>query len=192
MPDTDRIKGFLWDEFKKWFTRGIFLFASAFLIAIFTPYASNVQDIWQSPQRLDSIEIGIQTLNESIRSLSGENRIIRQREGLSYVEEPVSQGQNVFLYLVIERTELGKNCELTKATPLFKDRTGVTNPGTRPDRPYTDGLSTETTAVRLEYIPPPNLTPGRVEVYVAFEYDCGEEHKFDRTSILSYQLLPGA
>ena len=180
---------FLWEEFKKWSTRSLFVILTAIIVALWSPVGSNLKDIWNSPDRLTAIETGVDEIRENMRNLSGENRIIRQREGLSYVEEPVHRGENVFLYLVIERTELGKNCVLTKAVPLFKDKTGVTTPGTRPERPLQSGLTTDPTVVRLEYVPPQNLELGRVEVYVSLEYDCGGKTMFDKTDVLTYELL---
>ena len=180
---------FLWEEFKKWSTRSLFVVLTAIIVALWSPVGNNLKDIWNSPERLTAIEAGVSKMNESMRNLSGENRIIRQREDLSYVEEPVRRGDNVFLYLVMERTELGKDCVLTKAVPLFKDKTGVTTTGTRPERPLQSGLTTDPTAIRLEYIPPPNLELGRVEVYVTLEYECDGKTMFDRTDVLAYELL---
>ena len=162
---------------------------TAIIVALWSPVGSNLKDIWNSPDRLTAIETGVDEIRENMRNLSGENRIIRQKEGLSYVEEPVHRGENVFLYLVIERTELGKNCVLTKAVPLFKDKTGVTTPGTRPERPLQIGLTTDPTVVRLEYIPPPKLELGRIEVYVSLEYECDGKTMFDKTDVLTYELL---
>ena len=162
---------------------------TAIIVALWSLAGSNLKDIWNSPDRLTAIETGVHEIRENMRNLSGENRIIRQREGLSYVEEPVRRGENVFLYLVVERTELGKNCVLTKAVPLFKDKTGVTTPGVRPERPLQSGLTTDPTVIRLEYVPPPNLELGRVEVYVTLEYDCDGKTMFDKTDVLTYELL---
>ena len=180
---------FLWEEFKEWSTRSFFVVLTALIVALWSPVGSNLKDIWNSPDRLTAIETGVDDIKENMRNLAGENRIIRQREGLSYVEEPVRRGENVFLYLVIERTELGENCTLTRAVPLFKDKTGVTTPGTRPERPLQAGLTTDPTVLRLEYIPPPNLELGRIEVYVSLEYNCDGKNMFDRTDVLTYELL---
>ena len=180
---------FQWEEFKQWSTRSLFVALTAIIVALWSPVSSNLKDIWNSPDRLTAIETGVHEIRENMRNLSGENRIIRQREGLSYVEEPVRRGENVFLYLVVERTELGKNCVLTKAVPLFKDKTGVTTPGTRPERPLQIGLTTDPTVVRLEYIPPPKLELGRIEVYVSLEYECDGKTMFDKTDVLTYELL---
>ena len=187
--DNEHKTYFLWEEFKKWSTRSFFVVLTAIVVALWSPVGNNLREIWNSPERLTTIEAGIRDINENLRSLSGDDRIIRQREGLSYVEEPVRKGENVFLYLVMERTELGKDCRLTKAVPLFKDKTGVTTPGTRPDRPLQSGLTTDLTVTRLEYIPPPNLELGRIEVYVSLEYECDGKIMFDRTDVLTYELL---
>lgn len=190
MKEEDKHKTyFLWEEFKKWSTRSFFVILTTLVVALWSPVGNNLRDIWNTPERLGTIEKSIVDLGKNIRTLSGEDRVIRQREGLSYVEEPVHRGDNVFLYLVLERTELGKNCKLTKAVPLFKDKTGVTTPGTRPERPLQSGLGTDPTVIRLEYIPPPNLELGRIEVYVTLEYDCDGRTMFDKTNILTYELL---
>lgn len=190
MKEEDKHKTyFLWEEFKKWSTRSFFVILTTLVVALWSPVGNNLRDIWNTPERLGTIEKSIIDLGKNIRTLSGEDRVIRQREGLSYVEEPVHKGDNVFLYLVLERTELGKNCKLTKAVPLFKDKTGVTTPGTRPERPLQSGLGTDPTVIRLEYIPPPNLELGRIEVYVTLEYDCDGRTLFDKTDILTYELL---
>lgn len=190
MTEDDKHKThFLLEEFKKWSTRSLFVVLTAVVVALWSPVSNNLKDIWESPDRLTAIENGVDDIRENMRNLAGENRIIRQREGLSYVEEPVRRGENVFLYLVIERTELGKDCVLTKAVPLFKDKTGVTTPGVRPERPLQIGLSTDPTVTRLEYIPPPNLALGRIEVYVSLEYECNGKTMFDKTDVLTYELL---
>ena len=119
---------FLWEEFKKWSTRSFFVLVTAIAVALWSPVSSNLKDIWDSPGRLTAIEAGVDEINKSMRNLAGEDRVFRQIEGLSYVEEPVRKGENIFLHLVVERTELGRDCVLTKAVPLFKDKTGVTTP----------------------------------------------------------------
>ena len=162
---------------------------TAMAVALWSPTGSTLKDIWKYPSRLTAIEAGVDEINESLRNLAGEDRVFRQIEGLSYVEEPVHRGENIFLHLVIQRTELGKDCVLTRAVPLFKDKTGVTTPGTMPERDLISGITTDPIAIRLEYIPPPNLELGRVEVYVAIEYECNGKTGFDKTDVLDYKLL---
>ena len=180
---------FLLEEFKKWSTRSLFVVMTAIAVALWSPTGSNLKDIWNSPGRLTAIEAGVDKINESMRNLTGEDRVFRQIEGLSYVEEPVYRGENIFLHLVVELTELGKGCVLTRAVPLFKDKTGVTTPGTIPERDLISGVTTDPIAIRLEYIPPPNLELGRVGVYVTIEYECNGKTGFDRTDILTYELI---
>ena len=112
---------FLLEEFKKWSTRSLFVIMTAIAVALWSPVSNNLKDIWNSPGRLTAIEAGVKEIKESMRNLAGEDRVFRQIEGLSYVEEPVHRGENIFLHLVIQRTELGKDCVLTKAVPLFKE-----------------------------------------------------------------------
>ena len=162
---------------------------TAIAVALWSPTGSTLKDIWNSPGRLTAIEAGVDEIRESMRNLAGEDRVFRQIEGLSYVEEPVYKGENIFLHLVVERTELGKDCVLTKAVPLFKDKTGITTPGTMPERTLISVATTDPIAVRLEYIPPPNLELGRVEVYVAIEYECNGKTGFDKTDVLAYKLV---
>ena len=180
---------FLLEEFKKWSTRSLFVIMTAIAVALWSPVSNNLKDIWNSPDRLTAIEAGVKKMNESMRNLAGEDRVFRQIEGLSYVEEPVYRGENIFLHLVVQRTELGKDCVITKAVPLFKDKTGITTPGTMPERDLISVATTDPVAVRLEYIPPPNLELGRVEVYVSLEYECAGKVMFDRTDVLTYELL---
>jgi hypothetical protein len=180
---------FLWEEFKKWATRSLFVVLTVTVVALWSPVGNNLKVIWDSPERLTAIESGVDKINESMRNLAGEDRVFRQIEGLSYVEEPVYRGENIFLHLVVERTELGRDCVLTKAVPLFKDKTGITTPGTMPERDLISIATTDPVAVRLEYIPPPNLELGRVEVYVTIEYNCNGKTGFDKTDVLTYQLL---
>ncbi|WP_177174694.1 hypothetical protein [Loktanella fryxellensis] len=39
-------------------------------------------------------------------------------------------------------------------------------------------------------IPPPNLQPGRIELYIALEYECAGRTVFDRTDAVTFELLP--
>ena len=180
---------FLLEEFKKWSTRSLFVVMTAIAVALWSPVSNNLKDIWNSPGRLTAIEAGVKEIKESMRNLAGEDRVFRQIEGLSYVEEPVYRGENIFLHLVVQLTELGKDCVITKAVPLFKDKTGITTPGTMPERDLIGMATTDPIAIRLEYIPPPNLELGRVEVYVTIEYNCNGKTGFDKTDVLTYQLL---
>ena len=70
---------------------------TAIAVALWSPVSNNLKDIWNSPGRLTAIEAGVKEIKESMRNLAGEDRVFRQIEGLSYVEEPVHRGENIFL-----------------------------------------------------------------------------------------------
>jgi len=179
---------FFMDELKKWATRSIFVGMATALVAIWSPYGEHIASIWDTPQRLDAIEITLRNINENVRVLSGDNRVIRQKEGQSYVEEPVTQGEDITINLVAQRTEFGKDCILLRSVPLFKDRTNALTPGIAKQN-LENVLTTEPAVLKLIHTPPPELEPGRVEVYLALEYECDGKQVFDRTTTLTYNLL---
>ncbi|MBE9636289.1 hypothetical protein [Salipiger mangrovisoli] len=96
-----------------------------------------------------------------------------RRARISYVEGPVSSGQNVVLWLTVARTRLGKNCRLADWTPLFSDSRNVPLAGTRP---HPSGVRRQIgyhfEKLRVEMVPPPGLLPGRIELYLVLDYDC--------------------
>lgn len=174
---TDR----LIDEFKKCVARTLFLGVSVVLIFVFTPMYEKVVAIWEIPERLDRMETQITEL--------GGGRIIRQVPGMSYVKEPVYKGANVTLIIVAERTSLGKDCTLTTSQSLFTDENRIATPGDRPKYSRRRNIPDSPTTLSVELIPPHNLKPGRVEVYLILEYDCNGTAHFDKTDVLTFQLL---
>lgn len=198
-----KVGNFFLEELKKWSARTIFAALMVGMAFVFTPLWDQAQVVWNSPQvtgdRLQSIETRIATnsqtladMREDIRRATGEDRVIRQTPGLSYVEEPVHQGENVTLMMVAERTKLGRDCLLTDWTPLFTDETNVTIPGQRAraggvrrqiaDRP---------SKLRIEMIPPDELKPGRIELYLVLVYTCAGSIVPERSDVVTYRLLPG-
>ncbi|SHF67782.1 hypothetical protein SAMN05444339_11046 [Loktanella atrilutea] len=192
--DTTRaVRTFLWQRLGIWAVGGALWGMSLILAAIFTPLGDRVRDIWTSPERLERIEEKLDLMITDVRRATGEDRVIRQTPGLSYVTEPVRVGDLIVMNIVAERTALGRDCQLVDSQSLFTDGTNVTTPGRRaaegaPRRQIDD----VPTRIRVELIPPPNLQPGRVELYLALEYRCGERTVFDRTDSVTYQLLPRA
>ncbi|WP_226628438.1 hypothetical protein [Alloyangia pacifica] len=132
----------------------------------------------------------VEKLGEDVRRATGEDRVIRQPQGLSYVEEPVSVGENVVLWLTVARTRLGKDCRLRDWTPLFTDGRNVPLAGTRR---HPGGVSRQIgddfEKLRVEMVPPRNLIPGRIELYLVLDYDCAGKRVPDRTDVVTYQLL---
>lgn len=140
----------------------------------------------------------VEALSEDVRRATGEDRVIRQPQGLSYVEEPVSIGENVVLWLTVARTRLGKNCRLTDWTPLFTDTRNVPLAGSRPSPgAVRRQIGDDFEKLRVEIIPPVGLVPGRIELYLVLDYECPSERDGnrmttrvpDRTDVVTYQLL---
>ena len=128
-------------------------------------------------------------LQSDVASLSGANRVIRQIPGMSYIEEPVHQGDQVTMIMVAERTVLGTACSLTDWTPIFTDASNVPVPGERARVGVPSQISDGPSIRRIEMIPPPELLPGRVAVYLTLIYDCGGRTVPDRTDVVAYRLL---
>ena len=60
---------------KKLMTRSLFVALTAMAVTM-SPVGGNVKDIWQSPDRLTAIENEINEINERIRFIEDEDRII--------------------------------------------------------------------------------------------------------------------
>lgn len=178
---------FFLDRLWVWITGIAFWVIAAIFTALFTPYWDTIRAIWNSPAVLASVESEVALLRAEVNAVSGDNRVIRQTPGLSYVTEPVHVGEPVVLNLVASRTELGARCVLTSGQSLFTEAGGVITPGSeiRPGRQ----IGEEQTRMRIHLTPPPSLRPGRIELYVALEYDCDGKRVFDRTDVVTYQLL---
>lgn len=186
------VKGFLKERFWIWIAGVAFTALGSLTLALLTPVGARIAFLWNLPSQMAVIETRLS------RAL-GEDRVIRQRQGLSYVEEPVHVGQPVNLILVLERTMLGASCRLVDWVPLFTDASNIPTPGTRAgpvagagpslsrrDRP----IEAEATKLRIEIMAPPALIPGRVEVYLSMDYDCAGQHVPERSEPVIYRLLP--
>lgn len=191
----EKVGHFLFDEGLKWLARMAFLALGLIVVALFTPYWDQGSAVWRSPQTSSRIEQKIEVMGDRIEDLtnavnraSGNDRVIRQPRGLTYVSEPVTVGDPVTLNLVIFRTELGQGCILRRGQSLFTDSQNITTAGSEiiPRRQ----VGGEQTRLRVVIDPPETLMPGRVELYLALEYDCGGRTQFDRTEIVTYELMP--
>ncbi len=178
---------FFLDRLWIWATGILFWAIGAVLLAFFTPLWVTVTAIWNSPLVLAEVQLEIAEMRAEVNAVSGDNRVIRQPPGLSYVTEPVHVGEPVVLNLVASRTELGARCILTSGQSLFTEAGGVITPGSevRPGRQ----INEDQTRMRIRLIPPDSLRPGRIELYLALEYDCDGKTVFDRTETVVYQLL---
>lgn len=69
---------FVLEEFKKWSTRSCFVALTAMAIVLTLPMGvrDNLQDIWNSPERLTAIENDVDKINEMIRFIEDGDRAI--------------------------------------------------------------------------------------------------------------------
>lgn len=179
---------FLQDEVAKWAVRMFLAALAVSLIWILTPISEKAKGIWNSPEVLSRVVRDIEALTAAVNQATGENRVIRQPPGQSYVTEPVVVGQGVTLNLVVQRTTLGATCRLIQGQSLFTDVSGVAVAGS--DLRAVRQIGTDQTRLRVDLVPPPILHPGRIELYLALEYACGGRTVFDRTDTVTYTLLP--
>ncbi|MEI4485587.1 hypothetical protein V8J36_05250 [Frigidibacter sp. MR17.14] len=187
-------KGFLRERLWIWLAGLFFWGMSAAAAALFTPLGTRLVLIWNGPAdttaHLAQIDNRLAEIEKSVSRALGEDRVIRQKAGLSYVEEPVHVGETVTLILVMERTKLGRDCRLTDWVPLFTDASNIPTPGERLNAgPVRRQIGAEPTKLRIEIVPPPTLIPGRVEVYLSMEYDCAGTRIPERSDPVTYKLL---
>lgn len=183
-------KQFFLDRFWVWVAGGLFWAGGAILLAIFTPFWGSVQAIWRTPLAVAALQAEVTALRNDLMEETGDNRVIRQPPGLSYVTEPVHVGEMVVLNLVMERTTLGAKCIFVGGQSLFTEAGGVITPGSdiKPSRQ----IGEEVTRLRVLLTPPDTLRAGRIELYLALEYDCDGRRVFDRTDVVTYALLAKA
>ena len=144
--------------------------------------------------RIDLLVADVAQLKTDVARATGDDRVIRQTAGQSYVEEPVYEGDHVTMIMVASRTKLGMDCRLTEWTPLFTDEGGITIPGAPArDGPVRRQITDEQTRLRIDMLPPEGLQPGRVELYLTLTYACGADGRvvYDRTDPVFYELIAG-
>lgn len=137
----------------------------------------------------ERMQIDIADLQADMVQVKGDDRVIRETPGLTYVSEPVYQGENIVFNFVAERTRLGAKCVLQYSQPIFTDMLNVPTPGKR--REAARQISDAPTPLRPGFAPPPNLRAGRVTVYLILAYTCDGKTIFDQTSTAPFELLPG-
>ena len=131
----------------------------------------------------------IAELQQKMAVVQGEDRVIREVPGLTYVSEPVYEGENIVFNMVAERTRLGLNCVLQYSQPIFTDMLNIPTPGLR--REAARQIRDDPTPLRPGYTPPPNLRPGRVTVYLILAYTCDGKTVFDQTSTAAFEIIEG-
>ena len=71
------MKSFIKEEFKCLMARSLFVAMAAMALVLWSPAGDTLQDIWQSPGRLEAIENDINEINERLTMFKlDENRAI--------------------------------------------------------------------------------------------------------------------
>lgn len=133
---------------------------------------------------------GIERLEDQMRSLQGEDRVIQIEPGSAYAMEPVHLGEAITLRFTIRRTALGATCRVESGVAIFKDIRSIPMPGTilTPLQQF----STDWVSAQTEIEPPKGLFPGRVRVEIQLQYRCGGAIVSDRVPPIPFTLLKGA
>ena len=179
---------FFIEEAKKALARAIlWLILAAVALYAASPW-ERIQAIWNSPAALGEIQTSLRELRDDVQRATGEDRVLRMEPGLSYVSEPVRQGEAVILNLVAQRTRLGASCRMVGGVSLFTDESGVTLAGSRlvPIRQ----IGTEQVRLRIELQTPPTQRTGRTALHMELEYNCAGSTVYDRTEPVIFYLLP--
>lgn len=127
-------------------------------------------------------------VREAINELSGENRLIREPPGFSYVKEPVVEGEDIQVILNIARTERGKQCTFVGGTSVFRGQNGRPLPGS--PLPAQRQINTNLEVFTVTLTPPDDLPPGRVIVTLQLSYNCpwSSIPVIENTRPLAYEL----
>lgn len=170
---------------------------SIIVSAVVGIWAGTVGPVAEFFDRIDRLIEDVAKLQDDVARANGDDRVIRQPTGLSYILEPVRQGDNVVMIMVAGRTKLGADCRLTDWTPIFTDELNIPTPGQRLNAGRMPRqISDDQQTLRIEMLPPSILRPGRITVYLTLTYQCptdgGMTTVQDRTDSLPYQLLPAA
>ncbi len=157
------------------------------------PVQDRIAGIWTSPDQLAEISAKLDLLTTEVQKATGEDRVIFETAGLSYVREPVHLGDKILYNLVVRRTRLGAACTLLNRTPIFTDESNISSAGPT-ERPARQVSGADTPLRILLDIPAP-VSAGRVTVYLSLEFECPGANGttktvFDQTRPVAFMLLP--
>jgi hypothetical protein len=130
----------------------------------------------------------VASLAADVRSLTGEDRVIRTKRARSYVEEPVLVGEPVVLVLFVERTEVGASCDFLVGNAVFEDRSGIRSGG--PPLHQIQLLPTGAQRLRMTFSAPDDLQPGRILISLILKFRCGDQSVFNETEPVAFRLRP--
>jgi len=136
-----------------------------------------------------AMQIDIAELQAKMAVVQGEDKVIREVPGMTYVSEPVYQGEDIVFNMVAERTRLGLDCILEYSQPIFTDMLNVPTPGLR--REAARQINDDPTPLRPGFTPPSNLRPGRITVDLILAYPCDVKTVFDQTTTAAFEMIEG-
>ncbi|WP_295044746.1 hypothetical protein [uncultured Paracoccus sp.] len=178
---------FFGDELKKWVTRVAILGVAITLAYLIQPTKDRLQLIWNSPDQLRAISEKLDILTAEVQRATGEDRVIHEAAGQTYVTEPVFVGDQIALNMVVRRTRIGSACTMLRRVALFTDETNIATPG--PAKAAERQIGTADTPLRIVLDVPPQVRAGRVTVHLSLEFDCGGKRVFDATRPTAFMLL---
>lgn len=187
MSEKKSVREYVAEQALIWTTRVAFAALAALLIMLFTPWKNRAAAIWNSPEILTAIASKLDSLSMEVQKATGEDRVIHEASGLTYVTEPVYRGDQIILNMVARRTRLGAACTMVARTALFTDDTNIATPGN--PKAAERQISTQDTPVRMILDVPPQIRPGRITVHLSLEFDCGGKRVFDTTRPAAFMLL---
>lgn len=184
---------FILDEAKKWLARTAIMAIAALALFLLTPLKERIGGIWTSPDQLSEISAKLDLLTAEVQKATGEDRVIYETAGLSYVREPVHMGDKILYNLVVRRTRLGAACTLLNRTPIFTDESNIASAG--PTEKPARQVGNADTPLRIMLDIPAPVTPGRVTIYLSLEFQCPGANGttkavFDQTRPVAFMLLP--
>lgn len=147
--------------------------------------AASIADLTVIAQ---SSAAAIADLQNNMRELSGEARVVQFRPGYNVVIEPVVQGQIITLATEIRRTETGASCQIVSAFPIFKDSRNAPEAGEILNRLRNFG--TDWDPVNILMRAPATLVPGFVNGVIEANYDCAGRRVTETSSPFNFILLP--
>lgn len=182
-----KIKDDLKDEGRKVVTRWAFhALALGLVFFVWEPLRDFASALVKTPAVLDDLIERVDQLDQKLSVVAGETRVIAEVPSLHYVGEPVYVGEEVVLYLAVQRTPWGKDCQLQYRTALFTDSTNIVTTGERAVPSRQIGTSRE--LVRLVLGQPEGLSLGRNTVALTLIFDCHGKTVIEYTTPVAFLL----
>lgn len=182
-----KIKDDLKDEGRKVVTRWAFhALALGLVFFVWEPLRDFASAIVKTPAVLDDLIERVDQLDQKLSVVAGETRVIAEVPSLHYVGEPVYVGEDIVLYLALNRTPWGAACQLQSRTALFTDSTNIVTTGERvlPSRQ----IGTTRELVRLVLKQPEGLMLGRNTVSLTLIFECHDKTVIEYTTPVAFLL----